>query len=346
MGAAEIVVVGGAVLDVLIKADMAPAATMAGTSTPSTVLSTSVGGVGWNVVRNLLTGRTRDSATGVNLRVKFHTVVGDDANGVTVAETLDAFQSSHVGALHTTVAVVTGESTAQYLALLGADGELAAAAAVMQIFDRHLTSEFVRQACVGAAVVVLDGNVSADGLDMALQGCNRLLVLDPISTSKITRWAPSLRRGATATAAPNNASIVVIKPNHIELEALARALGINTDRHVDLADLVRQVLLATTVDAIFCTAGARGVVIGCNQRIPVINAVGWTLLNGIATRHVAARPVTRVVKVTGAGDAFLASALSVLVGREGVHTTDTFLCAAESGVAAASRILQQSAAKL
>jgi sugar/nucleoside kinase (ribokinase family) len=356
--AVSILVIGGAVQDTLIRADSVPASVMTGTSTPATLLSSSAGGVGWNIARGL-------SSLAPAVSVSFNSVVGDDAAGKSLDEQLRRVAETRPN-LSVCLRAVPASTTAQYIALLGTDGELAAAAALMRIFDDHLTPSFVREVCSSAAsgngsslLLVLDGNVppatfAAAAFDSDVSRA-AIVAIDPISTSKVKRLAPVLRRQPNHTR--RGRPLVVMKPNVLELHALATALGIPTvatarhergagtvvigsSGHEDEDDeaLAAAVVARTVVDVIFCTRGAKGVVIAARVTAlaPSPPPVGWWLHEDWSVVTLAlpavALPLGRsIVKVTGAGDAFFSGAIAALVNMAGAAPSGDDLRNAAAG---------------
>jgi sugar/nucleoside kinase (ribokinase family) len=317
----HVVVVGGACVDTLLKSSLSTAKDMMFTSTPASLLQRSVGGVGWNIARNV----TRRFPA---IDVTFCTVVGDDPSGGYVREELEkeAARSSVAGGnrrLHVSLHGVPGLPTASYIAMLGSDGELAAAAAVMEIFDKGLRPEVMSidtaQRPV-ADVLVLDGNVaSTTGALIAAPpaGC-RVVAIDPISKAKMRRLSPVLKACGPRATVP-----VVMKPNEFEAEALAVDLGLAVADTVDdsakaVSDMCARILDALpAVHALLCTRGAKGVVIVCRYSTRERAPEGWRRepsVDSVVSYDLPAAPLhgRKVVKVTGAGDAFFSAVVATL----------------------------------
>jgi pseudouridine kinase len=179
--------------------------------------------------------------------------------------------------------------TGSYTAVLDADGELLVAVADMAAVDAIGTDQ-VRAAgdlLAAASLVVLDGNLSPQAMAAAARAArDRPLVLDPVSVPKAER-ARALVDGSLRWH--------LVTPDHLELAALT-GMPATYERQVDAACAA---LHERGVTWVWVREGDRG-----------------SLLSGPdgATRLPAVP--TRVVDVTGAGDAMLAAwCHGVLSGR-------------------------------
>jgi pseudouridine kinase len=255
-----IVVIGGANLD--LKATSRAAAVQR-TSNPGTV-TTSAGGVGRNVAENLA-------------RLGHHVVlvaaVGADHAGT---EVLSATRAAGVDVTR----VRRGpEPTGSYVAVLDADGELVVAVADMAATESLGAAdvEAASDVIASAALVVLDGNLTAGALGRALElsaEAGTRVVLDPVSVPKATALAKLL--------SPRS-PVLAMTPNADELAALGGTEQVLHDRGVAL---------------VWTRLGAAG------SRLSGPDGVV-----GIAPV-----PATEVVDVTGAGDAMLAAFCHSLLG--------------------------------
>lgn len=326
---ADVVVVGGAVVDLIYKASQPQltATKMIGTSTPCNLVRRSMGGVGRNIAEAL-------HRLGVS--VLLYSVVGDDPNGELVLRGLQ-----QVGLSTALLRVVAGQSTATYTALLGSDGELAAAAADMSIFDEALTADAVLSssplcgALRDAKVVVLEGNVPAattealvrflrklrSGGDADGRSRQPLLVYDPISVGKCSRVLSVIR------------DVDVLKPNELEVVELARLVTARSMEAspVDVESAAKALVLQGGVRAVACTVGPNGVVLA-------MRATNSTRSVSVRRFPAAAIPAGMLVKVTGAGDTFLAALVASLL------KCCTWEVAVKNGTTAAALALQASEA--
>lgn len=181
-------VIGGANVDVKARTT---APLVAGTSNPGTVVRTP-GGVGRNVAENLAR---------LGSRVALVSTVGSDPDGDWL------LQETAVAGVDITP-VLRGGRTGRYVAVLGADGELAVGVADMAATDALLPDVLDLDLIRSADLVVVDGNLPAATVDAVLALGVRT-VLDPVSVPKAERLAPFLDRGLFA-----------ITPNQDELAAL------------------------------------------------------------------------------------------------------------------------------
>jgi pseudouridine kinase len=254
-----IICVGGAVLD--RKYRLIEPVVMA-TSNPAEGFR-SFGGVGRNICENLAR---------LGADVAFVSVVGDDENGRTICEHL-----TEAGADTRWVSHTEQGSTAEYVALLQPDNELAIGIADMAIFER-LTEAVIEPAISDIEPddwVLFDCNLPAKTIKwLAEQRMVKSfrLACDTVSTLKATKIAPIL------------SAIDLLFTNSDE----ARAIVANgSDRSAPLAAL-REAGVATVV----LTRGAAGPLVADADGI----------------RHVPAMPALPV-DVTGAGDALVAGTL-------------------------------------
>lgn len=335
-----VLVVGGVVADTLLKADTANAREMHDTSTPSRILVRAVGGVGWNIARTIA---KQSTTAGGRTRVAFATVAGSDVDGDGALVRGALHEATRQFPSLTVQVDDAAEPTAAYIALLGADGELAAAAAVMHIFEAAMTRRWLSDRVVArfgdARAVVLDGNVPPDAVEQMLRNppaaCG-FVWIDPISKTKARRLVPLLR-AKNARAQPNRATLIV-KPNEPELLALAAGLEALAPGE-PFEQTACRALAASSADVFFCTRGAHGVLIVSKEP-----AEGWTRHGECSYRVVPAVPLAahQIVKVTGAGDALSATATLHLVrclGARSKFCATDLLDAAVRGVQASASVL-------
>jgi len=276
------VVVGGANVDVKARS--------AGRATPATCnlghASMAPGGVGRNIAENL--ARLGD-------RVHLVSIVGRDALGDNLLE--------HTAAAGVRIEHVarTDQPTGTYTAVLDMDGEL-----LVAIADMEATAELgpeqlhaARDVIATAGVLVLDGNLSREAFDHALDlGRGVRTVFEPVSVPK----AALLKEAV-------DGRLHAVTPNRDELAALTD-LPTHTDRQVRVA---ARALHDRGVELVWIRLGARGSLLSSVDDVLEIEAL----------------PAT-VDDVTGAGDAMLAAFCHVLL--EGGSAQD----AARFGHAAAA----------
>ena len=273
--APSVVVIGGANLDV--KARSSRAAVPA-TSNPGTG-SMAAGGVGRNIAENL-----------ARLGTRTHLVAAIGADGLG-----DQVLAATSGAgVHVEHVRRSARATGTYTAVLDADGELVVAVADMAATD-ELSPEQVnaaRDLIASAALVVLDGNLSAETLGFALDlaaASGTRVVLEPVSVPKAT---------ALAQLVSTERPVYAITPNRDELAALT---GLPT-RTARQAEKAARSLHDRGVELVWVRLGAEGSLVSTRQ--------GRT--------RTAAVPA-EVCDVTGAGDAMLAGFCHALLGGADIY---------------------------
>ncbi len=207
--------------------------------------------------------------------------VGDDDAGRTLVAALDGAGIDRAG-----VVAVPGAATAEYVAVLTPDGDLALGLAAMAIFD-HITPEALdshADLLAAAAWVFADCNLPACTL-LALArrrwpGGYRLAI-DAVSVAKSTRLPPDL------------AGIDLLFLNGDEAAAFAASRGRAGRSPRDAPPAA----LEAGAAAVVVTLGADGALAAEPGRLV----------------HVPAVPA-RVVDVTGAGDALVAAVIAALSG--------------------------------
>lgn len=267
------VVIGGANMD--LKARSATRATP-GTSNPGEG-SMAPGGVARNIAENL--GRLGD-------RVHLVSVVGRDALGETL---LSHTAAAGVRVEH--VARTDDVATGTYTAVLDADGELIVAIADMTA-TAHLGADHLRAArdvIASADIVVVDGNLSREAFDLALDlASGRRVIFEPVSVPKAAGLRDLL-----------DARVHGVTPNRDELAALTD-LPTRTDRQVRQAAAA---LHQRGIELVWVRLGERGSLLSAGDGIVEIPSVPTT-----------------VEDVTGAGDSMLAAFVHVLLdGGEAIE---------------------------
>ncbi|ETV98439.1 hypothetical protein, variant [Aphanomyces invadans] len=198
----DVVIVGGAVLDVISKPTTQ---FVRGTSNIGHTKQT-WGGVGRNVAECLHR---------LDVPVLLVSNVGHDSCGDGLLRQLDSLEMDLSG-----VIAVPNHATATYCAVLTPCGDLDVAIADMTILDNLEWGESVSVKLASARIVVLDGNLSSDKIRQVTEPLaanrRRLLWFEPTSVEKAVRAVESMHR------------LHVISPNADELRAICNALAEST----------------------------------------------------------------------------------------------------------------------
>ncbi|CDH57494.1 indigoidine synthase a-like protein [Lichtheimia corymbifera JMRC:FSU:9682] len=199
----NIFVVGGVALDITATAvKRATFPSVLHTSTPGGLRHT-LGGVGRNVCETAM--RTGASAHLVS-------ITGDDMQGKIVRQSL-----KDIGMSEKHIQVLPGHGTAVYNALHSGDGQLVAAIADMDIFDKMDSSEVVNTLrAERPAIVCFDGNIPTDTMGSISTLCAEMdipVLFEPTSVPK------SLKIFSDSTLATR--AIRFTTPNQYELEAMS-----------------------------------------------------------------------------------------------------------------------------
>jgi len=263
---------GGANVDVIATADDM---VTVGDSVPGRV-QRGFGGVGRNIAENLAR---------LQVSVQLASALGNDADG-------DALLAQAQGAGIQTDCVIQMDagSTARYIAIVDAAGELQLAVSDMAIFD----SQSVESVAAGLDALpqhdscVVDANLPAAIIQAIAERLDRQwLVCDAVSQYKFERLLPLLSR------------IDLLKVNALEAIATLRSCGVQMADNSKREDLCEQ-LLQQGVAAILLSCGAEG----------------FYYADSTEQRELAASP-TELVNTNGAGDAALAALLAArLHGHE------------------------------
>ena len=247
-------------------------------SNPGT-LHTTMGGVCRNICENLAL---------LGSRVKLVTVLGDDANGQQILSGCRA-----AGIDMEASRVIPGERSSTYVSLMDERGDMLLAMSDMHIIKK-LDARFVDDSIdvlSNAAMVVCDGNLSAEAVERLTEVCLSPLYLDPVSTA----WAKEMK--------PFIGSFDTVKPNRMELGAL-------TGMPVDT---LSQVIAACDH---LINQGVRRVFVSLGE-------AGMFYRGREGSIHRIARPYKKMVNATGAGDASMAGI--VWASKQGM-TADEIVC--------------------
>ncbi|MBM3071116.1 pseudouridine kinase [Lelliottia sp. RWM.1] len=215
------------------------------------------------------------------------TAVGNDSYGQSLLA-----QTRQSGVHVDKCLLVSGENTSCYLSLLDNTGEMLVAINDMTISEhisvaflsRH--AEFIR----GAAAIVADCNISEDALTWILENAGRAPVfVDPVSAWKCIKIREQLGK------------IHTLKPNRLEAETLS---GIALSSREDVGKVAAW-FHENGLTRLVLSMGGDGVYYS-----NIDGESGWSL------------PIqTRVINVTGAGDAMMAGLVSCWV--DGVSFIDS-----------------------
>jgi pseudouridine kinase len=280
-GRARVACVGGATLDRKYRAvdRLVP-----GTSNPAEG-RTGFGGVARNVAENLVR---------LGVATALVTAVGEDEAGASILRHLQALGVDCGGVLR-----AAGRRTAEYVAVLEPQGELARGLADLEVLSL-LTPEVLGRAwplLTGASWVLADCNLPAATLAHLVARPSRAgfrLAVDGVSTPKVVRLPDDL------------SGVDCLFLNLDEARALAAAPSAD-------AEGATRLLLRRGAGAIVLTRGGEGALLATAQGLAAIPAAP-----------------AAVVDVTGAGDALVAGTLALLAAGADLPR------ALDGGVAAAA----------
>ncbi|WP_236553742.1 carbohydrate kinase family protein [Nocardioides sp. AX2bis] len=189
-------VFGGANLDVLARSTTRA---VAGTSNPGRVTRTP-GGVGRNVAENLAR---------LGTPVRLVAAVGQDDGGARLLE------QTRAAGVDVDLVRRVGAATGSYTAVVDSDGELVVAVSDMRATELLGPADVAAAAAAvaGAALVVVDGNLTAAAVEAALGLAAQhgtAVVLEPVSVPKARVLAPVLDRWPVRTVTPNVAELAAL----------------------------------------------------------------------------------------------------------------------------------------
>lgn len=260
--------------------------------------TTSLGGVGFNIARNLC-------LLGVDTAML--TVLGDDP----FADQLRREASRMHLDLHL-CPVIPGGHTGTYLYLLNEQGDMAAAINDMAIYD-HVTPDFLRSNLAAINrydLVVLDANLPQNSIEYLCANCTAPIICDPVSTGKAKKLKNILCK------------LIALKPNELEAEELT-GIAI-TD--ADSLHRAAQHLLAAGLQQVYISLGVNGIYaenragerchVPC-PKVDVINATGGgdAMVAAIAACMCRGDSLTETAKTAIAAGAFACTAETTIHPR-------------------------------
>lgn len=217
----------------------------------------SFGGVGRNIAHNMCL---------LGSRVRMLTAIGDDMWSGRISE-----NCCEIGIDLSHALFITGGRTSSYLCISGPDGDLAIGICDADIAER-ITPQVIEKELPflnGAALVVIDGNLTEETLGYICQNVTAPLFADPVSVTKAMKLRPYLKY------------IHTLKPNELEAELLTG--------HADPEKAAKE-LVRLGVKRAFVSCGAEGMVVAEGDKL---------LRVGCCT--------AKLVNATGGGDASMAA---------------------------------------
>ena len=191
---------------------------------------TTLGGVGFNIARNLCL---------LGVETSMLTVLGDDAFADEIRREASRMRLD----LHL-CPVIPGGHTGTYLYLLDEQGDMAAALNDMAIYE-HMTPDFIASnlaAINSFDLVVLDANLPQNSIEYLCANCTVPIICDPVSTAKAAKLRNVLCK------------LTALKPNALEAETLT-GIPITDENSLHNA---AQKLLATGLQQVYISLDVRG----------------------------------------------------------------------------------------
>ncbi len=219
-------------------------------SNPGTVY-TSIGGVGFNIARNLKL---------LGIRVRLITAIGGDAQGEKVKVSCEEAGIDISGALK-----IEDSATSCYVFITDEKGDMRLAVNDMSIYG-HITPGFLKakmDAVNSADICIVDTNISESSLEYLAENCAIPIMCDPVSVAKSYKLKNILGRLHT------------LKPNIIEAEYLAN-MPIKDETSMKAA---AGKLLETGLKRVFITMGKDGVYYAGGHEEGVLPCMPHTLVN-------------------------------------------------------------------
>jgi pseudouridine kinase len=223
----------------------------------------SLGGVGRNIAENL---------SKLGTKTKLVSAIGSDIYGRKILDEANFFDIDMTDSL-----ILNEASTSTYLSILDENGDMVAAIAHMDIFDK-MTVDFIREKrhiVENSKLSIIDTNIPADVIEYIVTNFKNVdFFLDTVSTVKAKKVKEIIGYFHT------------IKPNKLEAEILS---GISINNNDDLKRAAYY-FLNKGVKTVFISLGAEGIYYNDGKYENKISI-----------------PKIKVVNATGAGDAFVAA---------------------------------------
>ena len=216
--------------------------------------TTSLGGVGFNIARNLCL---------LGVETAMLTVLGDDSFADAVRR-----EASRMSLDLHLCPVIPGGHTGTYLYLLDEQGDMAAALNDMAIYEQ-MTPAFLAEnlaAINGYDLIVLDANLPQSSIEYLCENCTVPIVCDPVSTTKAAKLQNVLCK------------LTALKPNALEAQILT---GISITDESDLHNIAQK-LLAAGLQQVYISLDANGLYAEnragerCHVPCPKINVANAT----------------------------------------------------------------------
>lgn len=241
----SVLVIGGVNMDVGGKTDRR---LVFGDSNPGQV-NTSLGGVGFNIARNLCR---------MGVKTSMMTVLGDDAAAEQACQ-----EASKIGLDMSLSSAVRGGRTGAYFYLLNEDGDMMVAVNDMAIYE-YLTPALLARKMNeinNFDLVVLDANIPQESIEYLFTFCRVPVLADPVSTVKAEKL-----RGVMG-------KLYAIKPNRLEAETLTEETEPAEMAKKLLSQGVKKVFISLAEEGIFAADAIGSCHIPC-PRTNLINATG------------------------------------------------------------------------
>ena len=266
-----VTVIGGVNIDIEAKsfAELIPK-----DSNPGKV-STALGGVGFNIARNIgLLGT----------KVMMLTALGDDSDRIRIDNEAKRFNIDLSRAL-----TIPDSRNQTYLYICGPDGDMELAVSDMELLHSVNCAYIEKQLDIinASAAVVVDANLDPETLEYIATNCTVPIFADPVSITKAVRMKNIL------------GSLYAFKPNLIEGEFLSNVIISDEDSMRQAASKLNDI----GIKHLFLSLGKHGVC--CSSAISNENA-GQTVNPGY---NFFKKPclVNEISNATGGGDAMMAA---------------------------------------
>ena len=290
----SVFILGGINLDITIK----PLSKVTPNSSMPSTITTSVGGVGYNMYTNLKKSK---------VDVQFASFVGSDQFGFDIKKRINTENIQ--------LEEIKGQ-TGTYVVILNSLNDVEDAYADGAIFENIPIQKINKVLETDFDMLCCDANLSSDGLKKAFKiakNRGKITLFEPISASKCLRGIPSIHSGL----------VDIICPNQHELKAICSALQLSTKNDFNFKEeawnlnIPLACALSTKIDVVLAKFGKNGMCLikKSNNKEKYFKAV----VNGVVfgKNGYDGAVVSSLVKgipktVTGAGDAAAAALLQNL----------------------------------